>query len=72
MLCCVLSSLPASMGEGQAPPELLLGAPPTVLTVGAGTTGATSPRAAVSGAGLLGISLSKNVFSLHRLPQVFP
>ena len=76
-LCWVFSSFSAFIGEGRAPPEMLLGAPLTVLTTAAGaaTAGAAPHPPAISGAGLLEAFLSKNVmssFCLHRLPQLLP
>ena len=64
--CCVITSLPASIGEGRAPRELQLGA---------AIAGAAPPLPAISGAGLLGAFLGaflfKNAF-LHHLPQLLP
>ena len=57
LLCYVLTSLSVSIGEGQTPPEMPLGAPPS------GLTGAAA-GAAFCGAGLLGAFLSKNVLTL--------
>ena len=67
LLSCVLTSLPASIGEGRAPPELLLGAPLTSLTStggGAAIAGAAPTPPAITGAGVLGAFLSKNVLIL--------
>ena len=67
LLCCVPSSLSASIGDGRGPPELFLGPPPTSFTgaaAGAAAAFAAPPPPAISGAGLLGALLSKNVLIL--------
>ena len=66
VVCSVYSlRCSSSIGEGRAPPELLLGAPPTVLTAAAGAaTAGAAPHPAVSGGGLLVAFLSKNIVML--------